>query len=159
MVPSSLTLLKLGPWWPDMPDWLLAAGWIVGLAWLALLWDALLHDQTPRARRDRRIEAVLKYLLTGFYLALGAVSLVQGSPLEGFVAWKALLFGLIFVAAIMIDVFFKPVGPLLVRLVQEGSSEATEAPLLRTMNRTRLWVWATYVLLIATGWLGVTKLV
>ena len=158
MVPSSLMLLKLGPWWPNMPAWLLVAGWLIGLLWLALVWDAHLHDQTPRARRDRRIENVLKYVLTGFYLTLGLVSLWQGAPLQGFLAWKALLFGLIFVAAIMIDVFFKPVGPLLMKLVQEGSSDATEVPLLRTMNRTRLWVWATYVLLIATSYLGVTKL-
>lgn len=159
MVPSSLALLKFGPWWPSMPDWLLVAGAVIGLAWLALVWDAHLHDQTPRAKRDRRIENVLKYVLTGFYLALGAVSLARGAPLEGFLAWKALLFGLIFVAAIMIDVFFKPVGPLLMRLVQQGSSDETELPLLRTMNRTRLWVWATYVLLVVTSYLGVTKLI
>jgi hypothetical protein len=157
MVPSSLSLLKLGPWWPDMPLWLLLAGYAIGVAWLALLWDAHIHDQTPRAARDRRIENGLKVLLCGFYLTLGSLSVLHGAPLAGFVAWKALLFGAIFTAALGIDIAFKPVGPLLLALVRDGSSDRTEIPLRRTMDRTRLWVWATYALLLATSWLGVTK--
>ncbi|QMW22505.1 hypothetical protein [Sandaracinobacteroides saxicola] len=157
MVPSSLFLLKAGGHWPDIPDWLLVASLVIGLSWLTLVWDAFLHDQTPRAACDRKIENILKYLLTGFYLTLGTVSILHGEPLAGFIAWKALLFGAIFVAAIMIDVWFKPVGPLLVALVQNGSSDETEIPLRRQMDRTRIWVFATYVLLVVTSYLGVTK--
>jgi len=68
-----------------------------------------------------------------------------------------LLFGLIFVAAIMIDVAFKPVGPQLTRLLKEGSSDATEVPLRATMDRTRVWVMMVYLLLVATSYLGVVK--
>jgi hypothetical protein len=68
-----------------------------------------------------------------------------------------MLFGLIFAAAIMIDVSFKPVGPLLGKLLSEGSSDATELPLLRVMNNTRYWVWCVYALLVVTSWLGVVK--
>lgn len=157
MVPSSLTLLKLGGWWPGMPDWMLVAGFALGALWLWLVWDAHTHDQTPRAARARRIENPLKLLLTGFYLTLGIVSLRNGTPLEGFLAWKALLFGGIFVAAILIDVAFKPVGPQLMNLIKEGSSDATEIPLRATMDRTRIWVILVYVLLMVTSWLGVTK--
>ena len=52
---------------------------------------------------------------------------------------------------------FKPVGPLLGKLLSEGSSDTTELPLLATMNRTRRWVWCVYALLLVTGWLGVVK--
>ncbi len=157
MVPSSLLLLKLGPWWPTMPMWLLQAGIVIGLFWLGLVWFAHANDQTPKARTARAIENPLKFLIMGFYLTLGAVSLLNGAPLAGFVAWKALLFGLIFAAAIMIDIMFKPVGAQLMALISEGSSDATEIPLRRTMDRTRLWVQLTYVLLFATSWLGVTQ--
>ncbi len=157
MVPISLSVVRLGGFWM-IPSWLLAAAWIVGGVWIWLVWDAHLHDQTPRAKRDRRIEFYLKIALALFYLVLGIVSLRSGAPLPGtWLATKALLFGLIFAAAIMIDVAFKPVGPLLVRLVAEGSSDATELPLLRTMNRTRLWVWSVYALLLATAYLGLVK--
>jgi hypothetical protein len=157
MVPVSLSVTHAGGWW-SVPAPLLAAAWVVAAAWLWLVWDAHAAGQAPRAARNRRIEFWLKVALTLFYLWLGGQSLLAGAPLPvGWLAWKALLFGLIFAAAIMIDVAFKPVGPQLGRLIAEGSSDATELPLLRTMNRTRRWVWCVYLLLLATSWLGTVK--
>lgn len=157
MVPSSLLLLKLGPWWPAMPDWLPVTGLVVGLLWLGLVWYAHMNAQTARARRARAFEDPLKWGLAGFYLSLGFFSLANHGPLQGFVAWKALLFGVIFVAAIGIDIAFRPVGPRLMTLVANGSSDATEVPLRRVMDRTRLFVMLVYALLFATSWLGVTR--
>lgn len=157
MVPLSLSVSAAGGWW-QVPAWLLAAAWAVGALWLWLVWDAHRHDQTPRAARNRRIESWIRYVLAAFYLWLGFESVVEGAPIAAtWLAWKALLFGLIFVAAIMIDVSFKPVGGQLAAVLNEGSSDATEVPLRRTMDRTRVWVWATYLLLVATSYLGVTK--
>jgi hypothetical protein len=157
MVPVSLTLAKMGSWW-DVPVGLIGGAWAFAAIWLWLVWDAHNHDQTPRAARNRRIEFWLKLLPTGFYLWLGTASLLTGAPIAlPWLAWKALLFGLIFAAAIMIDVAFKPVGPLLGRLIAEGSSDETELPLLRVMNNTRYWVWCVYALLVVTSWLGVVK--
>lgn len=157
MVPVSLSVVALGGFWA-VPAWLLAGGWVAGLIWLWLVWDAHFHDMTPRAARNRRIEFWLKNAITVGYLWLGIQSLVQGAPLmETWLAMKALLFGLIFAAAIMIDVAFKPVGPQLGRLLKEGSSDETEVPLRRTMDRTRIWVFVVYGLLIATSYLGAVK--
>lgn len=157
MVPVTLWLLVAGGHW-DVPGWLLWGGSLLGFAWLALVWDAHTHDQTPRAARDRRIENWLKYAITGFYLTLGVTSLGTGLPLaEAWLAWKALLFGVIFLAAIMIDVAFRPVGPLLGRLITQGSSDATEVPLRSVMDRTRIWVFAVYGLLLVTSYLGTVK--
>lgn len=157
MVPISLSVVRLGGFWL-VPDWIMVLAWFAGAGWLWLVWDAHLHDQTPRAARDRKIEAWLKYALCAFYLILGGTSLIDGAPLPAtWLAAKALLFGVIFLAAIMIDVAFKPVGPLLVDLLKQGSSDATELPLLSTMNRTRIWVWTVYVLLLATAYIGLVK--
>lgn len=157
MVPLSLSVAVVGGW-AVLPLWAVAAAWLVSGVWLALVWDAHLHDQTPRAARDRRWETPIKLAIMIGYLGLGGWSLWTGGPiLARFVAWKAVLFGLIFAAAMAIDWSFKPVGPQLGRLIAEGSSDTTELPLLRTMNRTRLWVWTVYLLLLATAWLGVVK--
>jgi hypothetical protein len=157
MVPLSLTVSYAGGWW-DVPVAIVCAAWAIAAFWLWLVFDAHAHDMTPRAARNRKWEGWLRYLLCAFYLWLGVESVLTGHPIAvGWLAWKALLFGLIFAAAIMIDVSFKPVGPLLGKLLAEGSREATELPLLRVMNNTRYWVWTVYALLIVTSWLGVVK--
>jgi uncharacterized membrane protein YqgA involved in biofilm formation len=157
MVPITLSVVTMGGYW-TVPAWGLALAWILGAFWIWLVWDAHAHDQTPRAARNRRIESLLRYALAIFYLGLGLVSLWLGTPLAPhWLAIKALLFGVIFTAAIMIDVSFRPVGPQLSRLISEGSSDATEEPLLRTMNRTRVWVWTVYLMLLVTAYLGLVK--
>lgn len=157
MVPITLSVVTLGGFW-QVPGWALLLSWLIGAAWIWLVWDAHAHDQTPRAARNRRIESVLRFALAAFYLGLGVLSLLRGEPLAPqWLATKALMFGLIFVAAIMIDISFKPVGRQLTDLIRQGSSDATELPLLRTMNRTRVWVWIVYLLLLATAYLGLVK--
>jgi hypothetical protein len=157
MVPLSLTLSLIGGWWDVWPAMVIAS-WVIAALWLWLVFDAHKHDMTPRAARNRKWEGWIRYALCAGYLFLGIESVLTGHPIaQAWLAWKALLFGAIFAAAIMIDVSFKPVGPQLGKLLAEGSSDETELPLLATMNRTRIWVWAVYLLLIATSWLGVTK--
>lgn len=157
MVPVSVSVADMGGWW-DLPAGVLVGTWLIGAVWLWLVWDAHLHDQTPRAARNRRWEALLRAVLCGAYLWIGAVSLLTGAPLAAdWLAAKALLFGLIFAAAIMIDHRFKPVGGQIARLIAEGSSDATEQPLRATMDATRIWVWVIYALLLMTGWLGSVK--
>jgi hypothetical protein len=157
MVPMSLTVSYMGGWW-DLPVAIIWIAWAIAAFWLWLVFDAHAHDMTPRASRNRRWEGWLRYVLCAGYMWLGAESVLTGHPIAvGWLAWKALLFGFIFAAAIMIDVAFKPVGPLLGRLLNEGSSDATELPLLRVMNNTRYWVWCVYGLLVVTSWLGVVK--
>lgn len=157
MVPLSLTVSYVGGWW-DVPVAIVGAAWAIAAFWLWLVFDAHAHDMTPRAARNRKWEGWLRYLLCAAFVMLGIISVTTGHPIAvGWLAWKALLFGLIFAAAIMIDLTFKPVGPLLGKLLADGSSDATELPLLRVMNNTRYWVWTVYALLVVTSWLGVAK--
>ncbi|MCZ8019480.1 hypothetical protein [Novosphingobium sp.] len=157
MVPLSLTLSYVGNWW-NLPVAIVWFGWIIASIWLWLVFDAHAHDMTPRAARNRRIEGWIRYLLCAGYLWLGLESVLTGHPIAPtWLAWKALLFGAIFAAAIMIDVSFKPVGAQLGRLLAEGSSDETEVPLRRTMDKTRWWVWLTYLLLVVTSYLGAVK--
>jgi len=124
MVPVSLSVVALGGYWA-VPTPLLIGAWAVGGLWLWLVWDAHQHDMTPRAARNRKIESWLRIGLTLFYLWLGIQSLAIGAPLAPvWLASKALLFGLIFAAAIMIDVSFKPVGAQLGKLLKEKRSPA-----------------------------------
>ena len=157
MVASTLSLVKAGGYW-DVPIWGIVIAWAVSLFWCWLVYASHRAGQTDKGKQLRKIEMILKWVLAGFYLVLGGISLITNAPLaENWLASKAVIFGLIFVAAIMIDVMFKPVGPLLMAVIEEGSSDKTEEPLLKTMNKSRIWVRAVYLLLVIVGFIGVTK--
>lgn len=157
MVGSSISLAHLGGYWP-LPGWVLLLAWAISGVWLYLVWAAHKAGQSPKATKLRKIEMVLKWALAAGYLYLGFVSLVLDDPIvPDWLAWKAFLFGLIFIAAILIDVRFKPVGPALMTLIEKGSSDATELPLRALMDRSRFWVRITYLLLVIIGFVGTTK--
>jgi hypothetical protein len=157
MVPSTLGLLAAGNYWA-VPMPILVGSWIAAGVWMWLVWAAHLGGQTPRTAALKQAEFWLKVGLTLFYAWLGVSSVLGQGPLGAdWLGWKAVLFALIFAAAIMIDVAFKPVGPLLMRVVNDGSSDATEIPLRAAMDVTRAWVWVTYVLLFIISWLGAVK--
>jgi hypothetical protein len=167
MVPLSITLVYVGGYL-DVPntvaieDWLLngvvIGSWIVGALWMTLTWRIHLMGPGPQSGFLRGIEFWLKIGITAAYGILGMSSVLGYGPLEApWLAWKALTFAGIFVVATMIDVAGNPVGPLLMKVIQEGSSDINEIPLRKAMDRARLWVWATYVLLFVIGYLGSVK--
>ena len=142
MVPMSLTVATQGGLLV-LPDWMVWGAWALGLGWLLLVWDAHLHDQTPRAARDRRIETWVKLAIMAFYLWLGvcvarhrradrhAVAGVEGDAVRRDLRGRD-------------DDRRRSSsrsGHSLMRLLREGSSDDTEMPLRRTMDRTRIWVW------------------
>jgi hypothetical protein len=157
MVPLSITLVAVGRYW-DVPMSVLVGSWVIGGVWLILTWAIHLRDPGPTTDLLKRAEFWLKIAITLAYGTLGVRAIMGVGPLEAdWLGWKALTFAGIFVVATMIDVAGKPVGPLLMKLINEGSSDTTEIPLRRAMDRARLWVWATYVLLFVIGYLGSVK--
>jgi len=157
MVASTISLVKAGGYW-DLPIWGVALAWIISLGWCWIIHSAHKAGQTDKGKKLRKVEMTLKWVLAAFYLGLGAISFTTDAPLEpNWLATKALLFGLVFIAAILIDVMFKPVGPLLMAVIEKGSSDETELPLLKTMNKSRFWVRMVYLLLVIVAFIGTTK--
>jgi len=157
MIASTISLVKASGYW-DLPVWGVIMAWFISIAWCWLIHSAHKAGQTEQGKTLRKIEMTLKWILAAFYLGLGLISLTTDAPLEpNWLATKAFLFGLIFVAAILIDVMFKPVGPLLMAVIEKGSSDETERPLLKTMNKSRFWVRMVYLLLIIVAFIGTTK--
>jgi len=156
MVPVSLSMTQLGGW-AAMPVWLIAASWAVGLCWVGLVWWIYAEGQSARAAGLKRVQFWLTVGLCAFYAGLAFAGFAGAWSAPFWLSLKSALFALIFACAIMIDVAYTPVGPRLARLVEEGSSDAVEIPLLQAMNVTRRWVLALYVLLFAIGAVGTFK--
>ncbi|MGJ3232462.1 MAG: hypothetical protein ACFE0P_11750 [Oceanicaulis sp.] len=156
MVPVSLSMTALGGW-AGMPGWLVALSWMIGLIWLALVWWTHAEGQGPRAPALKRVQFQLTIGLCVFYAGLAASGFAGLWDAPFWLSLKAGLFAAIFACAIQIDVAYKPVGPLLARLIEHGSSDETEIPLLKAMNGTRRWVLLLYVLLLVVGAVGTFK--
>jgi hypothetical protein len=157
MVPLSITLVDVGGYW-DVPTIVVSAAWVIGAAWMALTWRIHLLGPGPQTTSLKTLELWVKIAISCGYGALGIMALLGLGPLEAnWLGYKALTFAGIFIVAIMIDVAGEPVAPLLMKVLTQGSSDATEIPLRQAMDKARLWVWATYVLLLVIGYLGSVK--
>lgn len=157
MVPLSITLVDVGGYW-DAPDAVVIGAWVIGAAWMGLTWRIHLMGPGPGSARLKTLEFWVKIAIACGFGAMGILALIGYGPLQAdWLGYKALTFAAIFGVAIMIDVASRPVGPLLMKVIHEGSSDATEIPLRQAMDKARLWVWATYVLLFVIGYLGTVK--
>lgn len=157
MVPLSITLVDVGGYW-DAPISVVIGAWILGAAWMALTWRIHLMGPGPASAGLKTLEFWVKITIAFAYGALGIFALTGYGPLKAdWLGYKALTFAAIFSVAIMIDIAGRPVGPLLMKVINEGSSDLTEIPLRQAMDKARLWVWATYVLLLVIGYLGTVK--
>jgi MFS superfamily sulfate permease-like transporter len=88
-----------------------------GLALAALAWG-LLSLAAPHWRPARALAAPAAFLLAGFLAGLGALALLHGGPLPGFLALKSLLTGLAVPATLALGTRARrPAGLLLVALL------------------------------------------
>jgi len=136
----------------------LAAFWLIGLAWLGVVY-AIHHFQgTPLADRLRQYDLVWRVSLVIALIGAGVSGLLRTGPIvTDWLAIKLLLFAALVFCGIMIRMFGKPIGPALRKILSEGSSEELEAQLARGFTRTRPFVLAIWVLLLLTAYVGLTK--
>jgi hypothetical protein len=157
MVPVGFSLaFELGV--VRIPGALLAAIWVVALAWLVNVY-AIHHAQgTPRGERLRRIDLVWRVLVVVVLLASAFAGLAgRGYVLSGWLAAKFLVFGLLVFCGLMIRVTGAPLGPALRSVLATGSTPELEAVISRSFGRTRPFVLAIWVGLVVAAYLGIAK--
>jgi hypothetical protein len=157
MLPVGYTLaLQVGV--VQLPPVFLVLLWVIGAAWLAMVWAIHHYQGTPRAERLRSIDLVWRVML-----ALGLVwDAVQGFQRTGhlytdWISLKFLIFAALIGCGIMIRVLGKPIGPALRAILASGSTPELEAQVARGFSRTRPFVLAIWVLLVAAAWVGIAK--
>ena len=155
-LPVGFTLAS-ARWNLPFPSSLLGPVWLLDLVWIAIILVAFrLHDK-PIAKQLARLQFGFLVIAGLGLLAYGASLLAAGSPVQPWLAWKIILYGVIFFLAIGIDMAFRPILPAFMRLASEGSSDAVESDISRAMNNTIAVVLTLYAMLLAISFLGVTK--
>lgn len=157
MVPVSISLASVGGWW-DVPEAITLCAWLVGGALLGASWTQHLRQGSAIATTAKTIDFWLQAAMIFAYGSVALSSLSGMGPIsENWLAFKTLLYALIFATSILIDVSYRPLGPALQYLIaNEGNAEA-EAAVLTIQNKTRKWVLTIYALLFAIGFMGAVK--
>lgn len=140
-----------------IPDWLMMLAWTAGVLWSALHLAVVKYKGTAFARGLVRVNQAYELLLGGFFIAVGALSLANGAPIEaGWFAAKLLLFGLIFWVILGIDTVFQPFTTIL-RMGPDGSTPEKEREVTRATHLTMAWALLLYALILAVAFLGKVK--
>jgi len=140
-----------------VPNWLLVVAWITGVAWSFLHIAIVRYKGTVLAKSLVQFNKAYELLLGGFFMGIGTISLLTGTPIAtGWFALKLLLFGLIFWVILGIDTFFQPFTTIL-RMGREGSSAQKEAAVRRQTHQTMAWAVLLYLLVLAVAFMGKVK--
>ncbi len=140
-----------------IPDWLIVVVWIVGVAWSILHLAMVKYKGTPVARTLAQINRAYELLMGGFFVAIGAASMLTGAPIEvGWFALKLFLFGTIFWIILGIDTVFRPFTTIL-KMGPDGSTPEAEADVTRQTHLTMAWAVFLYVIVLAVAFLGKVK--
>lgn len=139
----------------------LAAVWVFSIAWWAISMTGAWYYDKPFGHRLGRITNGLTLLVGITLIALALSSWAGQGPIVADAGWLQLklgLYGLINLFVVWMIVAFDPLGAAFGRLAVEGSRPEIEAIISRTMNRSTLVIWATYLLIVIVGFIGTTKL-
>jgi uncharacterized protein YhhL (DUF1145 family) len=135
----------------------LLAIWLLALVWLA----AILTMFRAHGSRLGQILARAQFglLLVGgvAFAVAGLALLADGTIVPGWLAWKIVLFGIVFFIAIGIDLAFRPMATAFGRLGQEGSTPSVEGAIRRPINNTLVVVTVLYLVLLVISFLGTVK--
>jgi hypothetical protein len=157
ILPVGLHLTKSLALYPISTE-LLLVGWGLAAYWLASMVVVARNEGTRLALVVGRLTMLSHAIVGLIFVVIGLNSLATGAPLEEtWFAMKLLLFGLVFWAAIAIDVCFRPfLGPFM-EIGQHGSSPEREEAVARAINNTLVAVMTLYVLIAAIAFIGKVK--
>lgn len=135
-----------------------AAVWLFALAWVSISLGGAHWSERPIGQKLAGVNRWIIGVLGVVLLALGGWSYFGNGPfLTGWLATKVALYGAINLTVLGIEASFLPVGPAFARLFTEGSTAGVEGAISRGMQRTMLWVYASYILILIVGFIGVAK--
>ena len=135
--------------WIALPDWV---GWTAAILLLdswTYAWHRLNHAVPGLWRfhrlhhSDRQMDATTA---NRFHLGEIVLSSIARVPVLALIG-----------CGIMIRVLGKPIGPALRAILASGSTPELEAQVARGFSRTRPFVLAIWVLLVAAAWVGIAK--
>ena len=137
---------------------LFVTGWVIGLAWIVVIFTIGANQGKPLAEHLSKLQFGFQAVMGLIFTVLGLNSLVADAPIDQpWFATKILLFGLVFWAALAIDLCFRPFLAPFMEIGQRGSTPEREEAVSRAINHTLVAVSTVYVLIFAIAFIGKVK--
>jgi hypothetical protein len=132
--------------------------WAISLVWLIVIVLSVRNHGKPLGANLRIVELVFEAFAGLAFVAYGLNSLATGAPIDDpWFAAKLFLFGLVFWAAIAVDICFRPFYAPFNEIALEGSTAEREEVISAAVNHTLAALAALYILIAAVAFIGKVK--
>lgn len=142
----------------ELPAPVLALAWLLGLAWLALVWAAYKTARKPEGLRWQRIDVAVRLVLIPGLVAAGAYSLITGGPVtSGWVALKLIVYAALLAMGLYLRTIIRAWRQGFARLAAGEQSPEIDALFIDGRRRARYGAWTFWALIILMAFLGITQ--
>lgn len=142
----------------EHPWWQMAGIVLLGPVWLTLVLIGALRDGTPFGASAQRFESWLRWLLIVAVPLSVAYSTITGRlAMAPYVGAKLLLFAAVLLLGQLMRARLAALGPALAELKTNGPSTALDATMEASVARSRPYVVAIWVAMLAAALMGVRK--
>lgn len=133
------------------------AGWAVGVVWLIAVLIGIAGQGTLPGRYAMRLQFIIYAVVFVGMGGAGAAALLGVAPLPFWLAMKWLAYAVIAIAAIILEVTFKPVTTAYERLGQDGATEEVNRAISRGLRPVYISVLIIYAATLVAGYCGLVR--
>ena len=130
--------------------------WFISFVWISMIILIGKNEGKPIAEKLSKIQFWMEGLL-GTFLVIASIISYNNGLLEKWFSLKIFLFGLVFYAAMAIDICFRPFIRPFMEIGSDGSTPEREAAVSLAINKTLVAVFTLYVLIALIAFLGKVK--
>lgn len=139
------------------PPWLQGIFWLIGLAWLLLVWAVFAKRGTALGERLQRLDVGFRQLLIPVLAGIGLWSLLGEGPVgERWLAAKFVTYAVL----LAIGLYLRTVIKAWIegfRLLRQGPDDRAEALIAAGIRRGRRGAYVFWAVIALTAWLGIAK--
>lgn len=154
ILPLGIHLAVSGGWLP-LSDAQLGLSWALGLYWFSVVMVLFLNEGKPFTARLMQLDFWFRVAVALLLASWAILSLLKGSGMADWIAWKLLVFAAMVGCGILIRINLKPFVPAFTDLMSNGPSEENNSAMKNSIGRCRPWVWCIWAGLFINAALGI----